>query len=148
MELAINIFLRHAQFWIYLHNKSKEGGKGVIRDALLSPKLTCDVWILQSSERDSWIYKAAWGVICLLRHTWPVFRNFIFHFVRFSRFLWHLAHRKTDLKAPFSIRAARNSVYNICDSWICLKVVRETASRLPLATLSKGLLQGGAKLQK
>ena len=37
-----------------------------------------------------------WGVICLLKCTWPV--NFFFHFVKTSRFPRNLVHKKRDSK--------------------------------------------------
>ena len=65
-EFSLFLFVLFTIFY------AQKDEKGFIRDLWLRPKLICDTWILQKGELDSWIYEPAWGVICLLKYTWPM----------------------------------------------------------------------------
>lgn len=118
-------------FFYYLPCLKKDD-KGFIRDVWLRPKLICDTWILQKGELDSWIYEPAWGVICLLKYTWPmiVFSKL----VKTSWFPRKLSYKKKDLNFPFHLR----------DAWIFPIIVLETKSAsvppLPPTSHSPSLL--------
>ena len=92
-EFSLFLFVLFTIFY------AQKDEKGFIRDLWLRPKLICDTWILQKGELDSWIYEPAWGVICLLKYTWPmiVFSKL----VKTSWFPWKLSYKKKDLKFPF-----------------------------------------------
>ena len=97
-EFSLFLFVLFTIFY------AQKDEKGFIRDLWLRPKLICDTWILQKGELDSWIYEPAWGVICLLKYTWPmiVFSKL----VKTSWFPWKLSYKKKDLKFPFHLRDA------------------------------------------
>ena len=63
--------------------------------------VSCEAWNLKKRERNSWICDPEWGVICLVKYTWPV--NFFFHFVKTSRFPRNLVRKRRDLN--FSLYA-------------------------------------------
>ena len=107
--IAVSYENSQTEFW-------KGGTKGFTSDTWLRPKLICDAWILQKSDRDPWIYDPVWDVICLLKYRLPV--NFFFQLVKSSRFSRNVLHKARDLKFCLSytwrVNFSKNSGMKSC----------------------------------
>ena len=85
--------------FVFLLSSMLKGWQRVYTRRMIKAKI--NMWHVNFTERlDSWIYEPAWGVICLLKYTWPmiVFSKL----VKTSWFPWKTFIQEERFEVPLS----------------------------------------------